>query len=47
MTVTYRPRFGTDEWEVVLRYGFHETILAIRKTREQARQYAREYARNQ
>ena len=46
-TVSVRQRYLTELWEVVLHYGYRETLLAVRNTKEQAREYAREYAANE
>lgn len=43
MTVSIRQRYLTSQWEVILHYGFRETLLALRNSREEAREYARDY----
>lgn len=37
-----RSHVGTT-WAVILRYGFHETLIAIRSTKAEAADYKRIY----
>ena len=36
-----RKHFGTTKWEVIERYGFHETLIAIKDTKQEAIDYGK------
>ena len=36
-----RKHYGTTNWEVIERYGFHETLIAIKETKQEAIDYGK------
>lgn len=38
--ILVRKRFGTDQWEVIERYGYREVLLAVRNSKAEALSYA-------
>ena len=43
MEIIIRFRQGLDSWEVIRRYGFHETLVGVRQSFEEATELANSY----
>jgi hypothetical protein len=41
MAITVEFRY--DRWEVIQRYGYRETLVGVRETREEAQELAEQY----
>ena len=44
MKIQIRPRYLTTQWEVIGKYGYRETLIAVRETEAEAKEYAKAYS---